>query len=191
MKTPSDKDSSPNFMHETRWTRGAWLTLLAAALFIALNIAQVAYRFSIPSLGWAGPEPDTEESAPYFRLAVNAVGAPSPIRPGDIVQAIDGITATKVLEEFPSSSSQPPNWEVGENVWMTVVRDAQAMEFEAPVVHWTLAAWWLTNLSHFGALWKSSVELAGHLAPVWGQCIYLFKSPWQSGSTFLVRLWAR
>ena len=47
-------NSASQTTNETRWTRGARLVLAATLLFVALNLAQVAYRFTIPSIGWAG-----------------------------------------------------------------------------------------------------------------------------------------
>ena len=60
------KNRTPKLTRETRWTSGAWLILLAAILFILLNVAQIGYRFTIPSLGWAGTNPDNEETASEF-----------------------------------------------------------------------------------------------------------------------------
>ena len=114
MKRSSPSSSADH--HEAQWTLSARLVLLAAILFIGLNVAQVVYRFTIPSLGWAGLDPETEETIPQFRLLFNAVGAPSPLQPGDTVLAVDGIPSSKVLEGFPSSSLVPADWEAGKNI---------------------------------------------------------------------------
>lgn len=157
MKRSSPSSSADH--HEAQWTLSARLVLLAAILFIGLNVAQVVYRFTIPSLGWAGLDPETEETIPQFRLLFNAVGAPSPLQPGDTVLAVDGIPSSKVLEGFPSSSLVPADWEAGKNILLTIMRDEETLEFEVPLVHWTPAAWWVTNLSNFPSLWNWLVTL--------------------------------
>ena len=37
---------------ERRFGRGAWLLLVFALIFMALNFAQLAYRFTLPTDGW-------------------------------------------------------------------------------------------------------------------------------------------
>ncbi len=135
---------------ETRWTRGAWLTLAAAILFVTLNAAQIAYRLTIPSLGWAGPDPESVSvAAPYFELDFNAVGAPSDLASGDIVKTIGGIDAEQILAKFPVSVFRPPNWEIGEKVELEIVRDGQTLSIEVPIVLWTVLAWFRANFSRF------------------------------------------
>jgi hypothetical protein len=130
---------------ETQWTRGTWLILAAAILFVALNVAHLAYQMTIASLGWAGPDPETLNVAtPYFELDFNAVGAASTLEPGDIVQAVEGITAQQVLDDI-LKAPRPSNWRVGETVELTVVRNGQTLTQNVSLVHWTLSAWWLTN----------------------------------------------
>ena len=137
---------------ETQWTRDAWLTLAAAILFVALNAAQIAYRLTIPSLGWAGPDPETLNVAtPYFELDFNAVGASSALASGDIIKTIGGIGARQILAKFPASVVRPPNWEVGEKVELEIHRGGQALAIEAPIVLWTVPAWFRANFRHFSA----------------------------------------
>ena len=94
---------------EIQWTRSAWLILAAAILFVALNIAHLAYRLTIPSLGWAGPDPENLNVAiPYFELDFNAVGVASTLEPGDIVQAVEGISAQQILDDFVNAPRRMP-----------------------------------------------------------------------------------
>lgn len=137
---------------ETRWTRSAWLTLVAAILFLALNAAHIIYRLTIPSLGWAGPDPETLDVAtPYFELDFNAVGVPSSLEPGDIVQAVEGITPQQVLDDF-LNAPRPSNWRIGETVELTIVRNGQTSSLEAALTHWTMSAWWLTNFGRLNGI---------------------------------------
>jgi hypothetical protein len=145
--------STRNASAETRWTRGAWLTLIAAGLFLVLNIVQVAYRFTIPSVGWVNFDP-TAQDLSYFQLQFNAVGAPSLLQPGDIVRNIGGFPAAQILDDPLVPRSLPEDWRVGGKVWVTVSREGQLLEFEVPLVHWTLRAWWSTNFGNFSALWN-------------------------------------
>ena len=135
---------------ETQFNRGAWLTLLASGLFILLNVAQVVYRFTIPGLGWAELDPDSFEPS-QIRLEMNAVGAPSLLQPGDIVQKVAGIPAAQLLDNV---LAPPEGWRVGGKAQVSVVRAGQLLEFEVPLVHWTLRAWWLANFANFTSLWN-------------------------------------
>ena len=139
---------------ERRWTRGAWLTVLAAGIFIALNLAHVAYRFSLPSLGWVGWDPDSDEGRGQFWLAANAVGAPSALQPGDVVTHLGEVNlgAYDALES--ELLPRPARWRAGERITVTVERQGQALVIEAPVVRWTWAAWWRTNLFDPRRLWE-------------------------------------
>jgi len=157
------KKESPISTAETIWTRGARLTLVAAILFVALNVVHLAYQMTIPSLGWAGPDPETLNIAtPYFELDFNAVGIPSALKPGDIVQAVEGITAQQVLDDI-LNAPRPSNWRIGKTVELTVVREGQTSSLEVSLVHWTLSAWLLTNFGRFDGIsnWLEALLVFG------------------------------
>ena len=144
---------------DTQWTRGAWLTLAAAILFVVLNVAHLAYRMTIPSLGWAGPDPETLNVAtPYFELDFNAVRVFSTLEPGDKVQAIEGITPQQVLDNI-LNAPRPANWRIGETVQLNVLRDDQTLSLKVPLVQWTLSAWWKTNFYQFDSILNWLVTL--------------------------------
>jgi hypothetical protein len=149
------KSKSSSINLETRWTIGARLVLIVALLFIGLNLGHVLYRFTIPSIGWAGPDPDEEDLAEVvFKLETNAVGAPSGLQPGDVVVAIGEVPTDVILDNFPASLTVPADWEVGETITLTLERDGTRMEVGVPVVQWTPAAWVKTELSNFEAVWN-------------------------------------
>jgi hypothetical protein len=144
---------------ETQWTRGAWLTLAAAIIFVALNVAHLAYRMTIPSLGWAGPDPENLNVAtPYFELDFNAVGESSVLEPGDILKSVEGITAQQVLDDL-LHAPRPSNWRVGETIRLAIERDGLTLSLEAPLTHWTLPAWLLTNFGRFDGILEWLVTL--------------------------------
>jgi hypothetical protein len=163
MKTNFEADPSRQTINETRWTVGAKLALTAAIIFLLLNIAQVAYRFTIPSLGWTSKDPDEEGVAYEFRLEVNAVGASSSLQPGDAVEAIGGIPVNQIITSVPTRFIRPEFWQIGEKVLIAINRAGQPLEYEIQLIHWTPGAWWLTNFSSFNALfnWLLTMLLFG------------------------------
>jgi hypothetical protein len=146
---------------ETRWILGARLTLWLAVVFILLNIAHLAYRMTIPSLGWAGPDPENLDVAePYFQVETNAVGSPSSLQTGDLILAIEDLSAQQILtfsDIFENPA--PPSWEKGSVVNLIVQRRGQVINLKAPLTHWTAAAWMRTNFGSFIEIWDWLVTL--------------------------------
>ena len=171
---------------DTQWTSGAWLTMAAAIVFVVLNVAHLAYRMTIPSLGWAGPDPETLNVAtPYFELDFNAVGALSNLEPGDMVQAVEGITAQQVLADF-LNAPRPANWQIGETVQLTVLRDDQTLSLKVPLEKWTLSAWWKTNFYRFDSIMNWLVTYPR----IRNWCFYLYQTTRQPVCPLPVCLWA-
>ena len=137
---------------ETQWAPGSRLVLVAAILFLALNVAHLAYRMTIPSLGWSGKDPESSDIAKqYFELDTNAVGYPSLLQSGDKILSIGGITAKQVLDNI-LVAPKPSNWQIGKTVQLTVLRGEQTLMLDVPITHWTPSAWWLTNFGNFDAI---------------------------------------
>lgn len=132
---------------ERRFDRGARLVLLFALIFITLDLAQLAYRFSLPTEGWLVNQSalgDTQD----FLLVRNLVGAPSPLQPGDALHIIGGIPAAQILQGTdPVFLERPTRWRVGAQAPVTVIRDGRLLNFDIPIVRWTLASWWQANFS--------------------------------------------
>jgi len=154
---------------ERRWTTGAWLTLLAATLFILLNIAQIIYRLTIPSLGWVTSDPDSGEIKNEFQLIENAVGEPSLLEPGDAVVSIEGIPVEEIVNQFLTNPIQLANWQIGENVQLQVIRGGKQIQIENQLVHWTPRAWLLTNFGSFNKVFSWLVTLM-----FFGICAFTF-----------------
>ena len=148
-----------NQTDERRWTAGAWLSFIAGILFILLNAAHILYRFTLPSLGWAGLDPDDQTQAEAFILTEQAVSGPSPIKPGDAVQSIAGISAKEIIDQVLPTFQKPENWEIGENVSLTVGRQDRSVALDVQLVHWTAGAWWKTNFGSFSEIWNWLVTL--------------------------------
>jgi hypothetical protein len=158
---------NPNI--ERRWTTGAWLTLLAATLFILLNVVQILYRLTIPSFGWVTSDPDTGDIKTAFQMIENAVGASSLLEPGDAVIGIEGIPVEEIVSQILTNPVQFANWQVGENVQLQITRDGKQIQFENQLVHWTPRAWLLTNFGRSEKIFDWLVTLV-----FFGICTFTF-----------------
>jgi len=155
------REGAPPPAIETHWALGARLTLWLAVVFILLNLVHLAYQFTIPSPGWAGPSPeDLYETESYFQVDTNAVGNPSPLQSGDLIYSIEGISAKQILTISDLSEMLiPPGWRVGGEAKMTVLRNEQTIQLEVPLTHWTAGAWLRTNFGNYSELWSWLVTL--------------------------------
>lgn len=182
MRKSAAQTSSFQTSDENRWTPGARLVLAAVILFLIMNIAQIVYRFTIPSLGWAGQDPDTVvDGSPYIKLNYNAVGASSVLQPGDIVETVEGIAAKDLLNIFPPKSELPPDWKVGEEVELTIVREGQHISLNTRLVHWTAAAWLKTNFGNFSGI----LDWIPMLLLLWAGAFTFFNRPGNLSARFL------
>jgi hypothetical protein len=69
-------------------------------VLIIVSSAQVAYRFTLPTEGWAYSDEDENP----FLFTRNLLGGPSPLRPGDRLVAIEGVGG----REFDGDRLPPP-----------------------------------------------------------------------------------
>lgn len=148
---------------ETRFDRGARLLLLFALLFIALDIAQLAYRFTLPTEGWAIDTNSNEAGDYNFYIIENIVGAPSPLQPGDALHVVGGVPAEKISNGKVLFSPPPEGWRAGSEVPVTVIRDGQELTFDIPIVNWTFAAWLRANFTGLERLisWLNTLIIFG------------------------------
>jgi len=119
-----------------RFSIGAWLALVAAAILLLGSIVQIAYRYTLPTDGWSVMTDDAVEANwIYYR---NLVGAPSDLQTDDVLLAVDGLSLldTATSEPLPA----PPSWQTSQTVTFLVRRGEQQLELVVPIVHWTLAA---------------------------------------------------
>jgi hypothetical protein len=113
--------------------RGAWWALGFALLIAGMSLAQVAYRYVLPTDGWAGTE--NEISSFEWIAWLNLVGAPSELQSGDLITGINGLPmADRAVGDVPDG------WAVGGGVTYTVIREEASLDVVVPVVNWTLSA---------------------------------------------------
>ena len=113
--------------------------LLFAVGLVALSVAQLAYRFALPTDGWAVLTTDTF-GATDWTYWENLVGAPSELRRGDLLIAVDGRSVRGVAGA--GYLSPPPGWGAEQIVALRIARQGQELTVPVPVVHWTCAALW-------------------------------------------------
>ena len=104
-------------------------------VLIIVSSAQVAYRLTLPTEGWAYSD---EDESPFL-FTRNLLGAPSPLRPGDRLVAIEGVGG----REFVGDRLPPPladDWRSGQEVRYTVERDNAVVDAVVPLRHWTASA---------------------------------------------------
>jgi hypothetical protein len=134
---------------------GARLTLIFAALLVGLSVAQIVYRFTLPTDGWSVYTTEAVQSE--WNLDANLVGAPSELRPNDVLLAVEGRsvqgTATSAYLE------PPPEWQAGSEVVMIVRREGAQLAVTVPVVHWTAQAAWRFNFEEL----SKALDLLGFL----------------------------
>lgn len=101
--------------------------LYLALLIIALSAAQLFYRLSLPTDGWAYAR-DTTGAGLALALERNLSGQPSPLQPGDRVLAVAGQPVAQMLEGALSlNPRRPAGWRAGGVVDYTVQRSSQEL----------------------------------------------------------------
>ena len=121
---------------ETQFNRGALFTLSIAIVFLIYSIANLAYRFTLPTDGWEV----NEGSNPLgFMYTKNLMGDPSPLQSGDHVVALVGIPAH--LDTIQRSSMLQGSWRAGATLEYTVTRDGQDIHIPVTLVHWQIGKW--------------------------------------------------
>ncbi len=71
---------------ETRFDRGAWLTLTLAVVVLVAPLVITLLGATRPTDGWA----HTSDPTSRYRLDLNLTDQPSPLHEGDIITAING-----------------------------------------------------------------------------------------------------
>ena len=127
LMTNRTEDNSP------RYSTGARLVMGFASLLLLLGIAQLLYRYTLPTDGWAVYTEEIVES--IYKFDRNLVGASSDLQTADGVLAVDGIPLVGTATSYYVPA--PPGWHVGQSVVMLVQRGAEQIEIEVPVVQWT------------------------------------------------------
>jgi hypothetical protein len=123
---------------ETHFNASAWLVLAASGLLIVTVLLVNLYRLTLPTDGWLIDD---------FRggFAVNVLGLPSDLQPGDVPIAVNG----SILNEV-GRTELPSNWGVGEKIPYSIQRGAETLTVVMPIGKWTPAVipyWYFVNWS--------------------------------------------
>lgn len=118
------------------WPR--WGVLVVACGLILLSTIQLAYRYTLPTDGWAVLSSDDLDCPDWIYLT-NLVGAPSHLQRDDRLVAIAGLS---VAGQTGTSLLAPAGWRAGQMVNLQVIRQDQLIAVAIPVVQLTPAALW-------------------------------------------------
>ncbi len=118
---------------ETKFNRGAWLTLAFVILLLFYLFASLAYRFSLPTDGWMV----NEATQVGFNYTKNLMGAPSGLQPGDNVIAVEENPA----DRFNISPALQEAWKAGAILEYTVIRDGEEIQVPVTLTHWQIGKW--------------------------------------------------
>lgn len=124
----------------SRLTPVGWAVLVFALGLVFLGTAQLVYRFTLPTDGWAVLTTDNLD-APDWVYLKNLVGAHSTLQRDDIVITVNGQSVQGLASN--AYVPLPPGWSVNQTVEMEVVRQQQRLLLAIPLVHWTPHALWL------------------------------------------------
>jgi hypothetical protein len=149
---------------DLRFSRSSWAVLLFVLALLAVDVAQVAYRFTLPTDGWAiySDAPDSGEEGQFFYLSL--VDGPTPLASDDQLLAVGDVPVNDVLTPgvLPVAALRA-EWEAGRPIAYTVLRQGQTLRLEVLPKHWTLAAWWRANAANAADLasFLPDIALAG------------------------------
>jgi hypothetical protein len=115
--------------------RSSKLVMGFVILLLAVNMAQVVYRLIQPTDGWVLT---TEPTNTPFRD--NALGAESPILPGDNLIEIEGLKIADLNNQVHFGDLRPPGWLAGGTITYRVLRDGKELDLEVPLYNWTMGA---------------------------------------------------
>jgi hypothetical protein len=116
-----------------RFDRGAKMTLALVLLLLISSLALMFYRFTLPYDGWLKREPEVENPVGYIFIQ-DVLGLPSELQAGDQLIAVEGITLEK---KIPNDSlfRLSRQWQAGNNVRYTVLRQGREIELLVPLAH--------------------------------------------------------
>lgn len=165
MRQDRSTQAAERSLYSPAWQR--WAVLVVAFGLILLSTIQLAYRYTLPTDGWAVLSSDDLDHPDWIYMA-NLVGAPSHLQRDDRLVAVAG---QSVAGQTGTSLLAPPGWRVGQMMNFQVIRQDQSITVAIPVVQWTPAALWRMLLESLEIL----VGLLGGLM-LTGLALYTF---WQ------------
>src|SRR5581483_4805132 len=117
---------------ETKFARGAWLTLALVVLLFAWSAGAILYFFTLPTDGWLAKPPDAYQVTGLIYLQ-NVAGAPSDLQPQDHVVEIQG---NRLIFGMQNLSDLSAGWQVGNTVQYRVERGENQVDVAVPLVQW-------------------------------------------------------
>jgi MFS family permease len=127
---------------DVRFNRGAMLVAAIALVLILGSVAQIVYRYTLPTDGWAVLTEDVSDTNwLYYR---NLVGATSDLQTDDVVLEVEGVSVQGTASD--AYVLAPPDWQKGQKVTILVRRGETSVEVAVPVVGWTGKAFFQYNV---------------------------------------------
>jgi hypothetical protein len=111
---------------ETRFDRGAWLTLAVAIAWILYPLGVSLLTTQFPSDGWGTIRAGADGT---YGVGAHLVDTPSPLQFDDVIVAVNGQALTP--QDPPPL---PPTMQVGQSVQYTVQRDGQTLDVEVTLL---------------------------------------------------------
>jgi len=176
-------------VNETRMNRGSWAVLLLALAYIISAILLVSYAYQLPSDGWIF---DTNGDLPT--AVVTITDNANPLLPGDQLLAVAGLPRSSD-EGVLRPHKPPPNWQIGQTIGYTVLRNGQRIQLNVALEKLSFSAFlrsyqlggniWLTNLLWyiigFGVFFLRPRDTAARL-------LLLFTTYWNTINVFIQRI---
>ena len=169
--------------------KGSWAVLLLALAYIAGAMQLVGYAYQLPSDGWT-----FDTNGDLAAGLTSITDHDTPIMPGDQLLAVDG---QNILPNDVSLRpvAPPPNWQIGQTVTYTVLREGQRVDLNVTLQKLSLADLlrsyqlsgniWLTNLLWyligFGVFFLRPRDTAARL-------LLLFTTYWNTINVFMQRV---
>lgn len=116
---------------DKRFNPGSWLILSISIVIGIYTLANLAYRFTLPTDGW-----QVNEFLAGFNYSKNLMGEKSSLQPDDQVIAVDGIKAE--WQSMSNSSKIRSVLRAGNTLDYTVVRDGQEIHVPVTLLNWQL-----------------------------------------------------
>jgi hypothetical protein len=129
------------WLEKVKFNKGAWLSFTFALVLVLLSMAQVAYRFTLPTDGWSVHTTELEKSDWIYDT--NLVGAPSGLELNDLLLSVEDVSmrGTASIDYVPP----PAGWQAGRSVNMIIERFGQTLSIKVPVVNWIGQVLWTYN----------------------------------------------
>ena len=128
---------------KARFDSSARLIMGFALALLILSVAQVAYRYTLPTDGWIVVTQDLGDSDWIYYA--NLVGARSDLQPEDMILSVGGVSVAGSATF--AHVTAPSGWQAGSSVGMVVQRGEQQVSLDVPIVHWTGLALLRYNLN--------------------------------------------